>query len=122
MFNHPQLSFPGDVTHGLRHGLDQIVQLAVDAGLHLVAPGALEQHAPSKTAARLGDRTPSHTSPTGMLKRRLAKVGHQLPLTVEADELTDLSDHRDSHNEGDHCASLASPQQPAPCSSRAADR
>ena len=64
---HPELSFPGDVAGRLRQRLQPGKELRADAGLHAVTPGAFDQCAPGKTAARLGDPAPPDTCAAGVL-------------------------------------------------------
>lgn len=77
------------------------VELRADAGLHAVAPGALDQRAPGKTAARLGDPAPPDAGAAGMLRRGQSQIGHQLPRIVETLEVPDLGHHRHRDDEAD---------------------
>lgn len=56
------------------------------------APRGLDEHVSAVTVAGFGDRAPALAIARGVLARHESNIGHELPGTLEATEVTDLGD------------------------------
>src|SRR5262249_25081248 len=84
------LSLPSDVTD--RSGQMRLLQelLLADAGGEAIAPGRLDQHAPGRRVARLGDLALTARASARVLRWHQADIGHQLPGIVETSDVSQL--------------------------------
>ena len=85
-----QLPFPGDVTHRLRQILDPVEKLPADAGLHPVAPCALDQRPACETAPGLGDPASTDAGAARVFRGRQPELGHQLSWAGEPVEVAGI--------------------------------